>query len=146
MSQLNPYEAPTDTATQQVNPADRDLKWMMTSFEGRIGRKEYWMNSLLLSAVVMVPIGVLVGLVVAMDNDALTMTILSIAGLAMLPLIWCSLALQVKRWHDRNKSGLWALIGIVPYIGGIWQFVECGCLRGTDGPNRYGEDPLSGMS
>ena len=24
----------------------------------------------------------------------------------------------------------------------IWGFVELGCLRGTEGPNRYGSDPL----
>ncbi len=24
----------------------------------------------------------------------------------------------------------------------IWGFVEIGCLRGTEGPNQYGPDPL----
>jgi uncharacterized membrane protein YhaH (DUF805 family) len=55
-------------------------------------------------------------------------------------LIWVGLAVQVKRWHDRNKSGWWVLVGFIPYIGGIWQIIECGCLRGTEGENRFGSD------
>jgi uncharacterized membrane protein YhaH (DUF805 family) len=51
------------------------------------------------------------------------------------------MAIYVKRWQDRDKSGWWILIGFVPIIGGIWAFVECGCLRGTMGDNRYGPDP-----
>jgi uncharacterized membrane protein YhaH (DUF805 family) len=59
-----------------------------------------------------------------------------------IPLIWISLALQVKRWHDRDKSGAWVFIGFIPLIGPIWALVECGFLRGTVGPNRYGNDPI----
>lgn len=58
-----------------------------------------------------------------------------------IPFIWTSLAIAVKRWHDRDKSGWWILIGIIPLIGPIWQFVETGCLRGTMGRNQYGSDP-----
>ena len=36
---------------------------------------------------------------------------------------WIALATQVKRWHDRDKSGWWVLIGIVPIIGDIWAIV-----------------------
>ena len=61
--------------------------------------------------------------------------------LAMIPMAWIGLAIQVKRWHDRNKSGWWCLIALVPYIGGLWQLVECGFLPGTQGRNDYGEDP-----
>ena len=57
------------------------------------------------------------------------------------PLIWISLALGVKRWHDRNKSGWWVLIGMIPIIGPLWQFIEAGCMRGTVGANQYGPDP-----
>jgi uncharacterized membrane protein YhaH (DUF805 family) len=32
----------------------------------------------------------------------------------------------------------------VPIIGPIWALVECGFLRGTEGPNAYGPDPLAG--
>lgn len=53
--------------------------------------------------------------------------------------LWNTYAVQAKRWHDRDKSGWWSMVGFIPYIGGIWVLVECGFLRGTDGPNRHGE-------
>jgi uncharacterized membrane protein YhaH (DUF805 family) len=62
-------------------------------------------------------------------------------GLVML---WSSLAIQVKRWHDRDKSAWWLLMNFVPFIGAIWVLVECGFLRGTEGQNNYGPDPLAG--
>jgi uncharacterized membrane protein YhaH (DUF805 family) len=31
----------------------------------------------------------------------------------------------------------------VPIIGAIWLLVECGFLRGTEGPNNYGPDPIA---
>jgi uncharacterized membrane protein YhaH (DUF805 family) len=37
--------------------------------------------------------------------------------------------------------------GTVVYLLGaavlIWAIVELGCLRGTEGPNRFGPDPLA---
>lgn len=54
---------------------------------------------------------------------------------------WVSLALTVKRWHDRDKSGFWVFITLVPLIGSIWHMVETSFLPGVPGPNRYGPDP-----
>jgi uncharacterized membrane protein YhaH (DUF805 family) len=59
--------------------------------------------------------------------------------------LWISIAVAVKRYHDRNKSGWWVFIVFVPIIGGIWYLVECGFLRGTPGPNDYGPDPLGAV-
>lgn len=64
--------------------------------------------------------------------------------LGLLVIIICPVAIivQVKRWHDRNKSAWWVLINLIPYIGFFWTFIECGFIKGTKGENRYGEDPL----
>ena len=51
----------------------------------------------------------------------------------------------VKRAHDRNKSGWWTLVYIIPYIGWLWALIELGCLEGTKGPNRFGADPRDGQ-
>ena len=56
---------------------------------------------------------------------------------------WISLAVAVKRFHDRDKSGWWVLIIFLPVIGALWYLIQCGFLRGTDGDNRYGPDPLA---
>ena len=47
-------------------------------------------------------------------------------------------AVCAKRWHDRNKSGWWSLIGLTG-IGAVWMVIELGFLEGTDGPNKYAE-------
>ena len=63
------------------------------------------------------------------------------AGFVMNVLVlWPAIATSVKRWHDRDKSGWWTLINLIPVVGIIWVIVENGFLRGTVGPNRFGED------
>jgi uncharacterized membrane protein YhaH (DUF805 family) len=58
-------------------------------------------------------------------------------------LVWPALAVSVKRWHDRDKSGAWVLLNLLPVIGWIWALIDNGFLRGTSGPNRFGDDPLA---
>jgi uncharacterized membrane protein YhaH (DUF805 family) len=57
-----------------------------------------------------------------------------VALLALIPAI----IVQLKRFHDRDKSGWWLLIGLIPIIGAIWLLIELGFLKGTPGPNRFG--------
>jgi uncharacterized membrane protein YhaH (DUF805 family) len=47
----------------------------------------------------------------------------------------------VRRLHDTNKSGWWLLIILIPLIGAI-VFIVWAATRGTEGPNRFGPDPL----
>jgi uncharacterized membrane protein YhaH (DUF805 family) len=62
--------------------------------------------------------------------------------IAWLVLVYPAIMVRIKRFHDRNKSGWWVLISLIPVVGVLWIFIECGCLRGTVGENRYGPDPL----
>jgi uncharacterized membrane protein YhaH (DUF805 family) len=43
-----------------------------------------------------------------------------------------------------QPSGLSMLVGLVSLAIAIWALVELGFLRGTDGPNQHGPDPLAG--
>ena len=66
-----------------------------------------------------------------------------IIGLIIVILIFLVLlGIQVRRWHDRNKSSWWVLINFIPIIGFLWMYIELGFIRGTSGSNKYGEDPL----
>lgn len=113
-----------------------DLKTLYTSFSGRISRKVFWIYGVLLMLV-----GALVVFGIIGAISAASETLALILGIpAYIAVVWVSLAMQAKRWHDRNKSAWWILIGLIPVIGGIWAFVETGCLRGTVGPNRFGDD------
>jgi hypothetical protein len=55
--------------------------------------------------------------------------------------MWICLAVMAKRYHDRGKSAWWILIFLIPIVGGIWQWIELGLLRGDEGSNDYGPDP-----
>jgi uncharacterized membrane protein YhaH (DUF805 family) len=80
---------------------------------------------------------------------------------------WCYVAASIKRLHDRNRNVWWmlpffaapglygqlgdrlgnsypaAFIGLAIFIAFIWGNVEMGYLKGTNGPNRFGPDPLA---
>jgi len=108
---------------------DIDWKFLFTSFEGRINRQLWWTG-----------IGVIFGgSVIArmiFGNHGIIPIVLGIIFLIT------GLALHIKRCHDRDKSGWWCLLLIVPLVGVIWAIVELGILEGVRGPNEYGPDPL----
>ena len=56
---------------------------------------------------------------------------------AFLALFLPSLAVAVRRLHDTDRSGLWILIGLVPFVGPIVLIVFY-VLEGTAGSNRFG--------
>ncbi len=107
-----------------------DFKYLFFDFEGRISRKEYWIGVLSITCV-----GVLIGILgkFLMPGFFTKFFLVVLQLLVVVP----SLALQIKRWHDRNKSGWWCLINLVPLIGGIWSFIELGFLESEDFENTY---------
>ncbi len=111
-----------------------DWAWLLFSFEGRINRAKFWAAGIVLWGVSWIVAMIAVGV-----NSGF---LWFIASIFFLLIIWPSLAISIKRWHDRNKSGWWVLIGLVPIIGGLWALIETGFLPGTVGPNEYGLDPL----
>jgi uncharacterized membrane protein YhaH (DUF805 family) len=64
-----------------------------------------------------------------------------LSSLGSLALFLPTLAVAVRRLHDTDRTGWWILIGLIPLIGWIIYLVFM-CQRGTEGPNRFGEDPL----
>jgi uncharacterized membrane protein YhaH (DUF805 family) len=90
-------------------------------------------------------------------------------------LFYPAYAVGAKRFHDRDRPGETALLGLIPvflaialdcfgltgdasganglgwicrliYLGvGLWFAIELGALKGTPGPNRFGGDPLAAV-
>jgi len=56
-----------------------------------------------------------------------------------------TLAVAVRRLHDTDRGGWWILLGLIPLVGWIILLVWY-CSKGTDGPNRFGQDRLMGMA
>ena len=117
----------------------------MFGFDGRLSRQPYWLAPLAVLLVDSIAFGIIGGFEL-FDGDTLAVERKGPSRLWALlvvpPSLWIGLVLSVKRWHDRNKSGRWVLINLVPVVGWLWHLIECGFLRGTIGPNRFGQDPL----
>lgn len=107
------------------------------TLRGRTGRGGFWAAGL-----VQIVVGLALALAIGPTAE-LDWTSTSIADL--LPWIavaavptWIGFAATVRRWHDRDKSGWWCLVGAVPLIGPVWLAVELGLSPGTPGANRFG--------
>lgn len=108
---------------------------LLFSFKGRVGRKVYWL--FFLSMFLLTAVAAVFDSAIGTEPGRIGwgLRLLMIAGL------WPCFAIQAKRWHDRDKSGWWILINFVPVIGVIWALIENGLLPGTEGTNRFGEQP-----
>jgi uncharacterized membrane protein YhaH (DUF805 family) len=113
---------------------------LFLSFNGRINRSKFWLGILGLFVVYIILAAISA---MSMGKDG-SMGVIGIIILVIyIAMIWPSVAIGVKRFHDRDKSGWWVLISLVPIIGGLWYLIECGFLEGTKGPNKFGPDPLA---
>ena len=124
------------------------MKTLLFSFQGRVNRAKFWLVNIGLIVLEAIVFGVAGGASMLSDDPSnMTMPSFGLLGvvclLVFIVLFWAGLAIAVKRWHDRNKSGWWVLIVFVPVIGNLWYLIECGFLRGTAGANTYGADPLT---
>jgi uncharacterized membrane protein YhaH (DUF805 family) len=54
------------------------------------------------------------------------------------------IAVAVRRLHDLDRSGWWLLLGFIPLVGAIILLIWF-CTKGTEGPNRFGADPLAAV-
>ena len=121
------------------------------NFSGRAHRTEYWMFTLIDTLII-------IGLAFAMgfgaaasgqfDYDAYNYnpSSVSLGPFYYIYLIYVwglalpRLAVLARRLHDTDHSAWWILISFVPFVGWIVILVFC-VTAGTDGPNRFGDDP-----
>jgi len=121
---MEPEQYTTGEATSEyLTPAPDSYSDILFSFEGRINRAKYWGYAV----VVWIGMGIILW---------------TSYFIAVLLVIWPSIALGVKRCHDRNRSGWFMILSLIPILN-FWYLIEIGFLRGTEGPNDYGEDPLA---
>jgi len=108
-------------------------------FKGRARRKEYWMFFLINSIINLTLI------VTGYEFYDTGIEILSLLFYVLYILYTVfafipGVALFVRRLHDIDMPGISFLIGLIPFVGGIWLLVLM-CTKGTIGPNSYGGDP-----
>ena len=130
------------------------MEWMLlplkryADFSGRSRRKEYWMFILGVTVVALL-LGILAVLLggglsaSAESGGILAGPFMIVFAIFWLGLIVPSIAVQVRRFHDQDKSGWFVLLNLIPYVGGLIVLVFM-FLEGTRGPNRFGPDPKGG--
>lgn len=101
--------------------------------KGRAPRSEYWWFQLFIF--ILMAGGFLLALIC--ESEALLVCLV----LVLIILIPPSITVAIRRLHDFNHSGWWYLVVLVPYLGSVAPFVF-GLIKGTNGPNNFGEDPL----
>ncbi len=128
--------------------SDSPFDYMMTplrkyaDFSGRARRMEYWMY--------------FVGLIGASVVASILDGVLGMSGMVggvygPLSLILAlgtlipSIAAGVRRLHDRDMSGWFMLLGLIPILGGLALLVLF-LMEGTKGDNKYGPDPKGAVS
>lgn len=120
---------------------------LFLSMDGRIGRGKFWLGilGLIVAYLILSSILFISGLMSVDPETGMPMGSGYWIGSFILAaaIIWPSLCIYGKRFHDRDKSAWWVLIGLVPLVGPIWLLIECGLLQGSDGANRFGPDPLA---
>lgn len=149
------------------------MEWMLMpyrryfDFSGRSRRKEYWMF-LLLWFVLSIVLGIamfasLAGGMAALSSGAVSPMAMGGGAMALWVVflivgvgsIIPSIAVQVRRLHDLDRSGWWllgvvialAIVNSIPEVGpflyiiGYVGWLAYNAMPGTPGPNRFGSDP-----
>lgn len=117
-----------------------NFKKLYLTFNGRVSRKQYWLGLGLLLLITML---INLSTIPFMANSSEPpIFLLMLMPLWAVFLIAGSFACHIKRFHDIGRSGWWVLISAIPAIGSVIILIQCGCIKGTVGSNKYGEDPL----
>ncbi len=136
-------------------------RYLMLSFEGRIGRAAFWIAGIALTFIS-----------VSGQYMALMLDGEKLAAIVWLLFLYPTLAITIKRLHDRDRPNatiimlygpafaltlldmldidtgddgmsLSALLQLMVMASSLWLFIDLGCLRGTRGPNAHGPDPVA---
>ncbi len=98
----------------------------LTDFNGRASRSAYWWFALFVFIVSVV-----------VDIIAVASGVKAIQYIVEAVVFVLTVALQVRRLHDTNRSGFWWFIGLIPIVGTI-VLIVFNCLPGTPGSNKFG--------
>jgi uncharacterized membrane protein YhaH (DUF805 family) len=99
---------------------------------GRLRRRDFWAKALV-SALFFIMLFVLLQRLFGSDGT-----------LVLYPpffAVW--LSLMARRLHDQAKSAWWLFMVLVPVLGPLVMAFLLTLVRGTEGDNQYGADPIT---
>lgn len=113
------------------------------SFEGRLNRKPYIIRSFIIFAAMFILF--LLSYILFGNEYGYSSTPEDICDtLVVLAAIVANLSISVRRLHDLDKTGWLFLINFVPLLNVALE-VYLIFVKGTEGPNQYGPDPLQNI-
>lgn len=138
--------------------AFKSCLWQYATFSGRAARSEFWFF-VLLKFVAIYALSTVAGIVsvfITMSrvgfppsapgplptaHPAVTVYQSIPILILTLALLLPSIAVEVRRLHDLERSGWWWWLNLAPIVGPLW-LLYWNCSAGTRGTNRFGPDPL----
>ncbi len=136
------------------------------TFSGRAPRSEFWWFYLFFALYAVVA-ALIIGFLASIGSETLVVVVGIVLGIGGAWIYIAQISATVRRLHDRNLSGWWLggfvilnvvqggldagagessalalILALLVFIGGITLLVV-NIMRGTQGPNRYGPDPLN---
>lgn len=100
---------------------------LLFSFNGRIGRSQYWLAAIGLNvvyAMLLVALGSMLGPFPQKLDPATLLGNSLLQLIASVLMTWCGLAVQVKRFHDRGQSGWLAALPLLPIVMIVWTVLD----------------------
>jgi len=101
------------------------------SAQGRLSRSQFWLKWALPYIVVTIALFFILSAILEPVPAAV------IFSIYLLVALWPSIAIYIKRAHDRGRSGWFVLLLVVPIVN-IWALIELLFLPGTSSTNAYG--------
>jgi uncharacterized membrane protein YhaH (DUF805 family) len=111
------------------------ILWLFFGFSGRVSRLAYFLAGLFLAVI---QAFLLYRLTLVPEESAAGQFWASLFWIAVVISIWSNVALGIKRLHDMDKPGIFAVALFIPIVS-ILAFLLLCLFPGTDGPNQYGE-------
>ena len=143
---------PKESVENLINELDGKLKPakdemplsdLLFSTKGRVTRTTYWLFGLsyfILYLIAFFADFMMLGGLEGLAQQTSPRFFGIFTGILGLAGVFPSLAIQIKRLHDRDRSGWFLLLNLVPFAN-LWIGIEVGFLPGTSGQNQYGPDP-----
>lgn len=141
-------QTPTQSPINSNGNIMEMIKQQYFSFNGRLNRKPYIIRSIIAGVIILV----LSTIVDAIFEDELsydefgfltsgpgTMESIMFIALYIITVV-IGASLMIRRLHDLNKTGWLCILSFIP-IANIGIGIYTIFYKGTDGPNKYGEDP-----
>ena len=124
------------------------IKW--NDFKSRSSRSEFWWGTLGINLISII-LGFTVGFIfatVGLASDASSDSIEATVNIILIPwyifTVIAGIAIICRRLHDIDRSGWWYLIFFT--VIGAFVLLYWFCKKGTDGKNRFGDNPLEEVS